>query len=320
MEGFDTNTLTVPATGARNGYNYRCIITFADGTQLISEPAELTVNTYITDVQNPNDQTVVLGYKGQFTASAQGEGLKYQWEYQRPDGDRWIETAMEGATKQTVYIESTTARDGYRYRCRITDVTGKTVYTEPATMRVLSFTAQPTEVFSPVNGTVQFSVATNVADGFTYQWQYRRSETAAWTNTTMTGYNTATLTVSATKARNGYQYRCVLTGSKSSKLESRAATLHVADPVAITSQPESYAGAVGENAVFAVIASNVYTYQWQYARKGSSTWYTTSAQGNQTSQLTVAITTGRNGYQYRCMLTGLDGNTYYTETATLTVK
>ena len=320
MEGWDTDTLTVPATGARNGYDYRCIVTFADGTELTTEPAELTVNTDITDVQNPNDQTVVLGYKGQFTASAQGEGLKYQWEYRRPDGEKWIETAMEGAAKPTVYIESTTARDGYQYRCRITDVTGKTVYTEPATMWVLSFTAHPTEKFSPVNGTVEFTVATSVADGFTYQWQYRRSETAAWTNTTMAGYDTATLTVSATKARNGYQYRCVLTGSKNSKLESRAATLHVAEPVAITSQPENYTGAVGTNAVFAVTASNAYAYQWQYARKGSSTWYTTTAEGNKTPDLTVEITSGRNGYQYRCMITGLDGNIYYTDIATLTRK
>lgn len=320
MAGYDTDTLTVAATGARNGYDYRCIVTFADGTQLISEPAELTVNTYITDVQNPNDQTVVLGYKGQFTASAQGEGLKYQWEYKRPGVERWVETAMEGAAKPTVYIESTTARDGYQYRCRITDVTGKVVYTEPATMRVLSFTAHPVETFSPVNGTVEFTVATNVPSGFTYQWQYRRSETATWSNTTMTGYNTAVLEVEATKARNGYQYRCVLTGSKNSKLESKAATLHVAEPVTITAQPEGYVGAVGQTAVFEVEAGNVYTYQWQYARKGSSVWYNTTAEGNQTSKLSVAITSGRNGYQYRCMITGLDGNIYYTDIATLTVK
>ncbi|MBR4862928.1 MAG: hypothetical protein IKU07_00005, partial [Oscillospiraceae bacterium] len=68
MTGYNTDTLTVAANGARNGYGYRCTITFADGTVLVSDVAKLTVNTFITDVQNPNDQTVVLGYKGQFTA------------------------------------------------------------------------------------------------------------------------------------------------------------------------------------------------------------------------------------------------------------
>ena len=33
MTGYNTDTLTVTATGARNGYDYRCLITFADGTQ-----------------------------------------------------------------------------------------------------------------------------------------------------------------------------------------------------------------------------------------------------------------------------------------------
>lgn len=320
MTGYNTDTLTVTATGARNGYDYRCVITLADGTVLYSEPAELTVNTTINIAKNPSDQTVVLGYKGQFTVTAEGESLKYQWEYKRPDGDRWIETAMEGATKPTVYIESTTARDGYQYRCRITDAAGKIVYTQPATMRVLSFTSQPETVFTAPNGEVTFSVATNVPNGFAYQWQYRRNATASWTNTTMTGYNTNTLTVDATKARNGYEYRCVLTGSKNSKIESKAAVLYVSDPVAITSQPASVKAATGTTAVFKVVATNAYTYQWQYARKSSATWQNTSLTGYNTDTLSVDVITSRNGYRYRCLITGMDGKTYYTDIATLTVQ
>ena len=226
MEGNDTDTLTVPVTGSRNGYDYRCTVTFADGTVMVSDIAELTAVTQITNVVGPNDQTVVLGYKGQFTVSAQGEGLKYQWQYKRPDGEKWSETAMEGYNKPTVMIETTAARDGYQYRCRITDVTGNEVYTEPATMRVLSFKAHPQNASAAVGGTATFTVATSVEDGFTYQWQYSR-DGEKWMNTTMAGYDTDTLTVNVTKSRNGYQYRCVLTGSKNSKIESRAATLSV---------------------------------------------------------------------------------------------
>ena len=319
MEGYDTDTLTVPAVGSRNGYDYRCVITFADGTVLYTEPAELTVNTYIANVQNPNDQTVVLGYKGQFTASAQGEGLKYQWQYQRPGSEAWINTAMEGATKPTVLIETTTARNGYKYRCVITDVTGKTVYTEPATMRVLSFKSHPQESFSVTGANVTFSVTTSVAEGFIYQWQYSKNG-VTWTNTTMPGYNTATLTVSATKARNGYQYRCVLTGSKNSKIESKSAVLRVGDPIAVTAQPEGYVGSVGQTAVFEVEASNVYTYRWQYARAGSETWNNTTMEGADTASLKVQITAGRNGYRYRCVMVGFDGREVISQPAKLTVK
>jgi hypothetical protein len=319
MTGYNTDTLTVKATGARNGYDYRCLITFADGTQMYSEPAELTVQTYITNIQNPNDQTVVLGYKGQFSAEATGESIKYQWYYQRPGSDLWLETAMEGANKATVMIETTTARDGYKYRCKMTDITGLVAYTEPATMRVLSFTSHPVETFAANGATAQLSVAASVDTGFTYQWQYRRNATGTWQNTTMTGYNTATLTVGATLARNGYEYRCVLTGSKNSKIESKGAILHVGDPVVITTQPADVTVAAGEVATFTVVAENAFAYQWQYQNATGTKWGNTGADGNKTATLNVTTKASNNGYKYRCVVYGLDGTETITEFATLTI-
>ena len=319
MTGYNTNTLTVTATGARHGYDYRCAITFADGTVLYSEPAELTVNTVINITSNPNDQTVALGYKGQFTASATGEGLTYQWEYKRPNSEQWIDTAMEGANKPTVLIETTAARDGYQYRCRITDAAGFVAYTESATMRVLSVKNHPTEAFASTGNNAIFTVTTSVTENVSYQWQYRRNATANWTNTTMTGYNTATLTVGATLARNGYEYRCVLTGSKNSKIESKGAVLHVGNPVVINSQTEAVTVAAGEVATFTVDASNAYSYQWYYQRSATSTWFQTAADGNATATLNVTTKASNNGYRYRCEIKGLDGEIYYTEPATLIV-
>ena len=320
LEGYNTATLTVPALGSRNGYDYRCVVTFMDGTVLYSNPAELIVNTYITITSHPNDQVSVVGYKGQFTVAAEGEGLKYQWEYRRPDGERWIETAMEGANKPTVYIESTTARDGYQYRCRITDAAGLVTYSNAATLRSLFFTQQPAEVFTATGSKVQFAVEASVGSGFTYQWQYRRSSSGAWTNTTMAGYNTNTLTVDATKARNGYEYRCVLNGAKSSKIESKVAALHVGSPVTITSYTAAITAAVGDTAIFKVEAKEAYSYQWHYCKKGGTVWSKTTMTGATTNCLFVDVTKARNGYQYKCEIKGLDGELYYSEPATLTVK
>jgi len=320
MTGYNTDTLYVTATGARNGYDYRCVITFADGTVLTTEPAELLVETYITDVVGPNDQIVVVGYKGQFTASAQGEAIKYKWQYQRPGDTGWYYTTMEGNNLPTVLIETNTARDGYKYRCEITDVTGNiTVYTEPATMRVLSFKEHPVESFAANGSNVEFTVGTSVDSGFTYQWQYSK-DGVKWTNTSLTGYNTNTLVVEATLARNGYQYRCELTGSKNSKIQSKAAVLHVGDPVVITSQPQAVTVAAGEVATFTVEATNAYAYQWQYQRPTGTAWGNTSADGNQTATLNVTTKAGNNGYKYRCVVYGLDGVDYITEYAVLTVE
>jgi hypothetical protein len=264
LTGYNTDTLTVPAKATRNGYDYRCVITFADGTVLTTEPAELTVNTYIT-VQNPNDQTVVTGYKGQFSVVAEGENLKYQWQYKRPDGERWIDTAMEGSTTPTVYIESTNARDGYQYRCVITDGAKKEVISEPATMRVLFYTAHPVETFATTGEPVTMSVETSVEDGFKYEWYYSKNNGATWAPTTMEGYNTDTLVIS-TKGKNGYMYKCILTGSKNSKLESKIAVLNVGDPIEITAQPQSLTATAADTELFTVDATKVYRYQWYYSK------------------------------------------------------
>jgi len=319
MSSANAATLTLTAIGERNGCLYRCVVTFANGKELISESAKLTVNTVITVTDHPNDQVIALGYKGQFTVAASGEGLKYQWQYKRPNSEKWSDTTMEGADKPTVFIETTAARNGYQYRCEIKDVTGNVAYSEPATMTVLNFTSQPEDARSPVNGTVTFTVEASAESGFTYQWQYRRSATGSWTNTTMTGYNTATLTVGATKTRNGYQYRCVLTGAKNSKLESKAATLYVSEPVKITAQPGNVTCAAGAVATFTVEATNVLSYQWQYQRPTGTVWSNTSADGNKTAALNVTTKASNNGYKYRCVIIGMDGQEYVTEMATLTI-
>ena len=318
MTGYNTNTLTVAATGARNNYAYRCIVTFADGTKVISDAAVMTVNTVITITGNPNDQLVALGYKGQFTVAAEGEGLKYQWEYKRPGSDLWIDTAMEGATKPTVMIETTTARDGYEYRCKITDAAGAVVYSEAATMTVLSFTQNPADVRTAEGAKVTFTVATNEAP-VSYQWQYSRNNGQTWTNTTMTGYNTDTLTVDAIASRNGYLYRCVVTGAKSSEVASKSAVLNIGSAAEITSQPENVTAAVGNVVKFAVAANNAHAYQWQYSRNGGASWLNTNMTGATTAELSVEVLNNRNGYQYRCMITGTDGTVIYTDAATLTV-
>ena len=319
VEGYTTDRISFVATAKRNGYMYRCVVTFVDGSVACSETAVLTVQTFITNVKNPNDQTVVLGFKGQFTTAAEGEGLRYQWQYKRPGSEKWIDTAMEGATKPTVYIESTRARDGYQYRCVITDAVGNMVCTEAATMRVLSFVSHPQDVFTNPNKTVTFTVSANVESGFAYAWQYRRNASAEWSNTTMAGYNTATLTVSATLARNGYQYRCIMIGSKNSQIISNPATLHVAEPVAVHAQPQSVTATVDQQVMFHVDAANVYSYQWYYSKNGKD-WYVTAMTGATTDTLTVFATAARNGYMYRCVMMGINGGEAITDSAILTVQ
>ncbi len=97
----------------------------------------------------------------------------------------------------------------------------------------------------------------------------------------------------------------------------------VTESLAITAQPVSYTGAVGTTATFTVTATGTgLSYQWQFSSNGTK-WYScaSSAFGDcvTTATLEIPIISGRNGYQYRCVITDAAGNTVTSEVATLTV-
>lgn len=85
---------------------------------------------------------------------------------------------------------------------------------------------QPQDNSGSVGDLVPFSI-TAIGTGLTYQWQYKA--TSNWNNSSSAtaGYNTDTLQVAATAARNGYQYRCVVTDGNGNTTTSEAATLTV---------------------------------------------------------------------------------------------
>lgn len=73
-------------------------------------------------------------------------------------------------------------------------------------------TSQPKSVTAVKGSTVEFTVVAS-GEGLTYQWQWWKAEINAWTNTTVSGNTTASISVEATEARNGYQYRCLVSNS-----------------------------------------------------------------------------------------------------------
>ena len=91
--------------------------------------------------------------------------------------------------------------------------------------------------------------------------------------------------------------------------------------IEIVVQPSSATVRVGSNAIFTCIAiGDDLTYYWQYSSDGGRSWYRSSSNfpGYNTNQMTVAGTTGRNGFLYRCVISNSTG-TVYTAAASLTV-
>ncbi len=285
--------------------------------------------------------------------AAAGESGTVKWYYWEDEpyyyGDSYITVAAFNGSfyfttptqvwklttdKQTSLIYTLTSAEqakGYIYALRIQN--GKLVYdvaTSPdegpvytGTLNVgasVTITTQPKSVTAAPDTTAKFTVVAS-GSSLTYQWQVSTNGGSTWSDSPATGNKTATLSIPVTTSRNGYKYRCVVK-SGSSSVTSAAATLTVSasgKPV-ITTQPTNVTAAEGGNATFKVVASGSgLSYQWQYLAPGGSTWSNSPATGNKTATLTVPVTSGRNGYKYRCVVKNSSG-TVTSSAATLTVS
>ncbi len=309
--GAKTTTLTINTAAGYNGYKYRCVITDANGTKTYSSAATLKVKTTITT--QPNGVNTTVGSTAKFTVAATGAGLKYQWQYN--SGDGWKNSGASGATTATLSINAKTTYNGWKYRCVITDANSATATSSVATLKIkAAITAQPANVSAAVGDTAKFTVtATGV--NLSYQWQYNAGD--GWKNSGASGATTATLSISAKVAYNGYQYRCIVTDGNSNKVTSSAATLMI--KTKITTQPASVTATAGMTAKFTVAATGVnLKYQWQY--NSGDGWKNSGASGATAATLSINAKSTYNGWQYRCVITDGNSGTTNSTAAKLTVK
>ena len=323
MTGAKTATLSVPATMARSGQQYRCVVKNGNGS-VTSSAATLTVIETPKITTQPTSRTAAAGDTIKFTVKATGGALTYQWQFKAAGTSTWNNSSMTGAKTATLSVPATAARSGQQYRCIVKNAAGK-VTSSAATLTVKetvkpSIITQPKSATAAAGDSVKFTVAaTGVA--LTYQWQFKAPGTSTWNNSTMTGAKTKTLTVSATMARSGQQYRCVVKNA-SGTVTSSAATLTVKETVkpAITTQPKSQTAAAGQTVKFTVKATGgKLTYQWQFKAPGADTWNNSTMTGAKTATLSVPATAARNGQQYRCIIKNASG-TVTSTSAKLTVK
>ncbi len=323
MTGNKTNTLTVTASAVLDGAQFRCVVKDKYGATVTSNPATLTVGTTLKIVTHPANAETSAGLKTTFKVTATGDGLTYQWQSKGPSATAWGNTGMTGNKTNTLTVTASTGLNGAQFRCVVKDKYGATVTSNPAKLTVVpapKITSNPSDASTSVGLTETFKV-TATGTGITYQWQSKAASATAWGNTGMTGNKTNTLTVKASMALNGAQFRCVVKDKYGAVVNSNAAALTVEPAPVITKQPANASVSAGQNATFNVVASGSgLMYQWQSKGPNATAWGNTGMTGNNTATLTVKASTALNGAQFRCVVTDKYGNSVISNPATLTVS
>ena len=325
IAGYNTNSLSVSAVAERNGYKFRCVVSDKYGNTLNSQAATLTIRTSISIIEQPTDATVKVGENATFHVEATGDELKYQWQASKNGGSTWVNSTISGYQTSTLTVSAIADRNGYMFRCVVTDKNKISVISDPAKLTVepsveLKITSHPTDVTTAAGSTATFEVAAE-GDGLKYQWQTSKDGGSSWVNSGMTGYNTASLKVPANNSRNGYQFRCVVSDNAGNNVTSNAATLYVTADITIISQPADIKAAAGTIVSFSVVAEGAdLKYQWQTSKDGGSTWVNSGMTGYKTNTLSVSAIGDRNGYQFRCVISDSNGGSVTSNAATLTIE
>ena len=304
--------------------------------------------------KQPAEAVVKEGGTAVFKVSAEGDGLKYRWQARKPGDEKWRNTeAGDGLETPVLTVPNVnTGRNRFRYRCRITDEHGKTIYTDGVFLYVLGIRSSPknqnvkadhiaTFRISAVGKDLKYKweytavlyvlgIRTNPSTqyvkqggtavfkvkasgkGLKYRWQVRLPEKTEWQNCGGEGVETPVLTL--------YD----LSGGKNNRLYR----CRVSDAdgkvtyskgarlyvLSIQSNPSSQNVREKQTGSFWVAASGGgIRYQWQVRETGNSSWRNSSSSGHATRNLRVSGRTAYNGYQFRCKVSDKKGNAVYSK-------
>lgn len=229
-EGYNESTLKVIANNIRNGYSYRCVITDIIGNSITTD--EVTLNIY-TPVDITEHTTISQPYTKEevvLSVNATGTELKYQWYWRQNESSEWKASTFNGCDTNTMTFLAEPKRNGYQYKCIVTDINENTVETDIIPLEIIDavkILENPKSVEVEKKDYAVFSVNIENDEDVTYQWQWKKHG-SPWTNCTeiTEGYNSSSIKVLAERFRNNHRYRCLII-KNSYTIKSATATLTV---------------------------------------------------------------------------------------------
>ena len=221
----DSSYTVLAAELDMTGNQYRCVVSGADGKEINSDAAKLTVNEGTAITRHPADEAVAVGEDATFTVVADGHELTYQWQKLSDEG---VWEDITGANKSSYTVtDAALDMDGGEYRCIVTGKDSEAISgsAELTVYEETEITKQPDDATVTEGATAVFSVTADGTD-LDYQWQVNSG--SGWTDIEDAIAPVCYVTPTSV-GMTGNQYRCVVSGADGKTVESNAAKLTVSD-------------------------------------------------------------------------------------------
>ena len=313
--GYNNPEFSFEMASIYDGRQYRCRVKSGAETAY-SEAAKVTLKNAVTIITDPADAEVKTGETAVFTVEAEGEDLRYQWQWSA-DGNTWKNCTASGYNNPEFSFQMAESYDRRQYRCRVKSG-AETAYSEAATAilkNAVTIITDPADAEAKIGETAVFTVEAE-GEGLSYQWQWS-ADGDTWKNCRAAGYDNPEFSFQMAEPYDGRQYRCrVKSGAETAY--SKAAMVILKNAVSIITDPADAELNVGETAVFTVEAEGEdLRYQWQWSADGS-TWKNCTGAGYNTEAFSFKVRASYAGRQYRCRVTS-GMQKAYTNAAVLSV-
>ena len=187
----------------------------------------------------------------------------------------WFENGVEVPASNSDKFTPATAVDGNTYYCVITDGCGKSLTSDVAELIVnqgVTITSEPSDITisDGENATFELTAIGDEIPGtpITYQWQILNG--ASWDNladdVTYSGCKTASLEITkANLSFNGKQYRCLVSNTCSTDVESATVILSVNALYKILTPPSNIQACLNDEVYFEIVGTTPgLDYAWEY--------------------------------------------------------
>ena len=265
-------------------------------------------------VRQPKDVWAYWEQEAEFSVTATGVDLKYQWQIDIGDGYGF--GVIHGAEDSTYTMDAVYSEfDGYKFRCVVSNP-GGTVISDEVKLTVLwpYIPDIPEYVITATAG--EHGKISPSGDVYVYDYNDQTFEI-----TPDEGYEIDTLKVDgkAVDITTSYTFKIVDTNHTIEvTFKQTAPKPPVEELPAILTQPQSVSVKAGEQAVFTLAASGSSVHlQWQVDKNDGNGFVDIA--GADTTGYKIDVTdVAYNGYKYRCVLSNSAG-AVTTDIATLTV-
>jgi uncharacterized protein (TIGR02145 family) len=295
----------------------------------------------------PVNKTICSGENAEFSISATGTSLSYQWQESSDNGASWHNIynggsapGYSGCNGYTLSLRNVpVSYHNFKYRCVVTGSCQPYVTSNVATLNVGStppmISSQPIDQVVSGTCSASFSIV-SPGYGVNYHWQVSANGGGTWDNISdggtgpvYSGANASILSLTSIPwICNNYKYRCTVGNACGINVTSNSASLTIS-PFTIMTQPADAFLSDDCMAAFEISITEGYvgSFQWQVSSDNGVTWVNVIDGGTNpiydgahTSRLMLGnVPFGLVNYEYRCSVSILCGPTQISNTAKLTV-